>query len=225
MSKKILYDEYFVKIKGKEYRILVHSVKDVESNIAPDYTNVFDEIYVDGNRPMLQSLYDAGVTLVYHPDAIVYIPLRNGEYLFENGNIIGSCKDLVMYNFQVQLNRSYWKEIKNIMRKQHPKKYTLKYNQDHIMRFAKELKEKYKKSNAYYKYPCCRSYYLNDLTMFTEGNRELFASDLENILNFKNRTDLEYEALKYKVCPEGYAFGYTLGFYTKKIFKINSEGE
>lgn len=111
--------------------------------------------------------------------------------------------------------------MKNIMKKQNPRKFSLKYNKDHIMKFAKELKKKYEDTNTYYKYPDCKTYYLNDLTVFTEGNRELFASGLENIFNFKNRLDLEQEAKRCKGygCPEDSAFGYTLGFLTKKIFQ------
>lgn len=177
--KKIVYEEYRMKLKGKEYDILIPRIHLDEAwiEVGNRITSDWVMILMDGNRTTLQVLYDTMVTLILEKDKIVYLPICQIPML--EGRMENEINyDLVFYNHQIRFKRNRWKELKRMMKYRKPELYTVRYSEEELLSRCKKIWEKYKKGNPYYYKKSRDKEWYMPKTVFLEGSVELKCGEI-----------------------------------------------
>ncbi len=215
MGKKIIYDEYNIRHKGRDFRIFEHDIKNIEVGVSTEEHRWEDCNYIDGNRSLLHMFGDVAITMLHEPSAMVYVPLRKAVQLSNAYDKL----DLLFYTHKIQFNRSWWIEIRSKMQKSHARKHVIRYDTDYSHSYADKISRMHHKREASWKKKSgWRIWYKNYDTMFVESSQVLYAEDIMVIEDF-NKRPLEEELMEFHGVPCKWMLGMEYGFVTKKIFQ------
>lgn len=220
---KARYYEYSIQYKHRKYRILTPQSLPDEMYLCCNYYKNSDSDYIDGDRYTFQSLRNAAVTLALIPDVAIFYPVgrRKSIYILPNEELAESRGyDLVLYNHQIQLTLSDWKQMRKMLRYIKKKPFYLNFNIPDLLHKAQERWKSYQKSKQYYYSQSKSQVKFSSGTCFVESNKifqlhaflqleEFLQNDIENISREQ----------KYSTICFPYE-GVECGFVTRKDKKI-----
>ena len=142
---KFVFNEYHIKLHGKEYDILVPSVNITEMWAFPmrDRNKLDNWDAIEGNRLAMQWVRNAYITLYLEPNKIIYFKLRNIPPAYEL-RLWTLPLDLVLYNHQMP----------------------------ELMKIQPLIFRQWKKNKSYYREKSWERAYHEYETYFVEGSRK-----------------------------------------------------
>lgn len=213
---KIFYNEYVLKLHGKQYEILIPKIPLEEAWVWPEVYINQEGTFVEGNRNLLQAAWDAAVTLTNYRNKIIYFPVRKIPPLRRFAGYEDNY-DILFYNHQIQFKRKNWKELRNMMRYVKPKCYVVEYSLNDFLEASRERWERFRRSNQYYNRKSCIRRWVAYGTLFVEGSIDLFSEEVDLAYSFM-QSDLEVEAADLRCWfPYTYILGVEWYFVTKEF--------
>lgn len=164
-KKKIIWKEYHLWLKKKEYNILMPMISLKEAQVTSE---IWDGVFIDGDRQTLECLWDTLVTLSLEPNRIIYLPIRKLPRITASGYL--DNVDLVFYNWHIQFDRHLWKRLRG--RLQHTKEsvHVIRYAPKYFLENGERKWEKYCRSSRYYKKKNRVRTWETPDTLFVEGS-------------------------------------------------------
>ena len=213
MNNIIRYNRYNVRLGNRDYSVLVPDMRDVEAWVTPGWIFHDDYSFIDGNSRYFRVLYETAITLTLYPDYMVYLPLRSVEsppYCPQGREELGRM-DALFYNHQIQLDRSKWKVLRNLTKRSKAKLMTVDYDPVYLSGYCKRLADDFHNNKASWsKKSDWHVYYKHYDTLFVEGNKVLYAQDIETIGHFieENLKDAINYGIRYHIAALGVSNGY-----------------
>lgn len=199
---KFVFDEYHIMLHGKEYDILVPSVKITEMWAFPmrEMGKCDNWDVIEGNRLAMQWVRNAYITLYQQSNKIIYFSLRDIPPAYEL-QLWTLPPDLVLYNHQIQFKRNNWKKLKRCMKYMKPKQHVVYFNMSELMKIQPLIFRQWKKNKSYYYEKSWERAYHEYETYFVEGSskqalelavklQESLSQNLEKIIY--ERSGVEY---------------------------------
>ena len=161
-ERKIKFKQYDISYKNHSYCILIpehtENVRVTGYGFAVWGTNWM------GDREALRTLMYSAAVLGFNPqNKIIYFPIRKNKklptfdyrYAFpgEKQNEVEDC-DMIFTTHQVQLQRSKWKKLKEIMKYTKASTYVFEYDEARTETYFENKIQQWKKTDAYYKDKC-----------------------------------------------------------------------
>ncbi len=170
---KFVFNEYHIKLHGKEYDILVPSENITEMWAFPmlDLSKCDSWDVIEGNRLAMQWVRNAYITLYQEPNKIIYFSLRDIPPAYEL-QLWTLPPDLVLYNHQIQFKRKKWKKLKRCMKYMKPKQHVVYFNMPELMKIQPLIFRQWEKNKSYYYEKGWERAYHEYETYFVEGSRK-----------------------------------------------------
>ena len=168
---KFVFHEYKINLHGRDYDILVPSVKIEEMWVLPmeERTKCDSWDIVEGNRLAMQWVRNAYITLAQEADKIIYFTVRQIPPAFDL-KLWTVPPDLVLYNHQVQLKRKNWKKLKHCMKYRKPEQHVVYFNMPELLQKEKIIFREWKKNKSFYRRKSRERVYHEYDTYFVEGD-------------------------------------------------------
>ena len=219
-KEKVVFKKYDLKLKRREYRLLVPV-----QEITEGYVYLYhDNPYIEGNNVLFETLRGAAVTLTRDPKAIIYLPLRKNGSIATNyiDNEPVPNYDVVLYCHNAQLNRHHFGLMKKMLKYATPVPVTTSYSIKSVSEYCKREYHAYEKSKEFYSRDGWRIYE-EATTVFSEGSHFLACNSFTDVLDYTKDTNMEAEVRKMGYAPYGWAFGCGLGYMSRTIKNFVTE--
>lgn len=127
MKYKIKFDQFLIKEKGKEYRIILFPF--IENMIVMEANH--DSLYIDGSEKVFEYILYIYVILANNKDVIIYVPCKQQNFMSDQYEY---SRNLIIYRRELQFRRSLWFKIKKKLNKNTKiNKYILSYDQKKLL--------------------------------------------------------------------------------------------
>lgn len=217
-KEKVVFKRYNLRLKGKDYKVLVPAKPPKEMYVDPQATVYMDEPYLDGNHEMYKLLRSISVEMMRNPELIVYVPSkRNLPIHTDNWDNVTPTYDVVFYCHNSQLNRHKWKKVKEMLPYIKAVQYTSRYSVDRYKDYCEKEVSAYEKSKKYYSPKSKWRVYECPPTFFVEGSRSLYCQSFLKILEFTKEFNFEEILRCQGYTPFCVAFGFELGYLSRTI--------
>lgn len=198
---KIKFKRYDIQWKNHTYCILIPL--HLEKLLVYDFDGTEGTGWI-GDRKTIETMMYAAAILGFNPtDKIIYCPIR-GNKKPEFYSYTNNC-DLVLTTHQVQLKRSDWKAIKNIIGYAKEKTYILNYDEARAEKYFRKSVDKWDRTYTQLK----KEYLIETMeshTIFQVFSRMQFQQiylDLKNFLSPDLEEEFMYQ-MKHNCVPFTY---------------------
>ena len=187
---KLIYTKRIIKRKNKTYTVVI-----------PERTgrivNNREEIF-DADRKGLNAILMSALVMMENPDAIVYFPLKkplaeiyyHPDYDYFHEEDKKTQADMVFLHRAGQLPISAWKEIRQSLKYARGVKEVIKVDVDAVYEAGYAARDKYEKTERYYKRMDLFSFEMKYDTGFFTGGWYAF---MELFIDLKEMLDLPLE--------------------------------
>lgn len=107
-----------MRLKNRSYSILIPTRIPETLYAYPNDSKSDFGHFLDGDRPAMECIRNAAATLALDRDAIIFLPLKHHKAIYPlkaPWEPDYNSYDIVFYNHQIQLNRSVWGTLRNMI--------------------------------------------------------------------------------------------------------------